>query len=235
LWERQAFHQAVAWVQSQKLQVWSHAIGRGAIAFALDGYEAYITASILCRPRVEHVEIPALADLERFYQTGSVASLQPAMIYPKDQWMGMVGIWERRAGSHNLPLAFPLRSLLDAQVHLAFGTDWPIVDLNPFVGIRNAVLRQSFDGEPAGGWVPQQRISVEESLRAYTLGAAFAGHREQWEGSIKPGKLADFIILSHDPLDFAPEQIKDIEVVATFVGGKQGLLIYSVPCTYTRL
>jgi len=220
LWDALAFNEAIAWVQSHDLQVWSHAIGRGAISFALDGHEADIVASQRCRPRVEHVEIPALDDIDRFRETGSIASLQPAMIYPKDQWMGMVGIWEQRAGSHNLALAFPLRSLLDGRVHLAFGTDWPIVDLNPLVGIRNSVLRQSFDGEPAQGWVPQQRIEVEEALQAYTIGAAFAGHRESQEGSIKAGKLADFIILSDDPLAVAPDQIKDIKVQATFVGGK---------------
>ncbi|UXN03618.1 amidohydrolase [Bartonella sp. HY406] len=220
LWDSMAYQSAIHQAQAAGLQIWSHAIGRGAISFALDGYESDIEQSRQQRPRVEHVEIPAAQDLSRFKHINAIASMQPAMIYPKDQWVGMVGVWETRAGTDNLPLAFPIKSLLDHDAAVAFGTDWPIVDLNPFIGIRNAVLRQSRDGEPANGWVPDQRISVMDAINAYTLGAAYAGHREKYEGSICEGKLADLIIISHNPLEIPPDDLADIEVLATYVGGR---------------
>ncbi|WP_182418451.1 amidohydrolase [Bartonella sp. HY038] len=220
LWDSMAYQSAIHQAQAAGLQIWSHAIGRGAISFALDGYESDIEQSRQQRPRVEHVEIPAAQDLSRFKHINAIASMQPAMIYPKDQWVGMVGVWEKRAGTDNLPLAFPIKSLLDHDAAVAFGTDWPIVDLNPFIGIRNAVLRQSRDGEPANGWVPDQRISVIDAINAYTLGAAYAGHREKYEGSICEGKLADLIIISHNPLEIPPDDLADVEVLATFVGGR---------------
>jgi len=159
-------------------------------------------------------------DIDRFAAVGAIASFQPAMIYPKDQWMGMPGIWEQRVGANKLPLAFPIRSALDAGAAVAFGTDWPIVDLDPLVGIRNAVLRQSIDHEPRSGRVPAQRISLEEALRAYTLGAAFAGHREDEEGSLSPGKLADMIVLSDNPFETDVDTLHEREVLRTVVGGR---------------
>lgn len=220
LWNDKEFQHAVQCSQGAGLQVWAHAIGQGAISFALDGYSSDLANSRLLRPRVEHVEIPSEIDLDRFKDINAIASMQPAMIYPQDQWMGMVGIWEKRVGKDSMKLAFPIRSLLDRNVEVAFGTDWPIVDLNPFIGIRNAVLRQSLDGEPPKGWVPEQRISVEEALYAYTLGAAYACHREEEEGSIAEGKLADLIVLSDNPLEIEAHELGRIAVQATFVGGR---------------
>lgn len=220
LWDRQAYADAVRRAQESGFQVWTHAIGTGAIAAALDAYQADQSRSSVLRPRVEHAEIPTGDDLHRFAAVGAIASFQPAMIYPKDQWMGMTGIWEKRVGSNKLPLAFPIRSALDAGVAVAFGTDWPIIDLNPLIGIRNAVLRRSIDGEPADGWVPAQRITVEEALHAYTLGAAFAGHREEHEGSIREGKLADMIVLSDNPFETDADRLHEIVVLRTVVGGR---------------
>jgi predicted amidohydrolase YtcJ len=219
IWQQDAYAAAVARAQSAGFQVWTHAIGTGAITAALDAYEADGENSRRLRPRVEHVEIPTERDIGRFAAIGAIASLQPAMIYPRDQWLGMEGLWEVRVGSEGLKRAFPLRSLLDAGAALAFGTDWPIVDLNPLVGIRNAVLRQSGDHQPEGGWVPAQRITVEEAIRAYTLGAAHAGHVEHDEGSLSVGKRADFIILSGNPLTIDPDRIADLAVLSTHVGG----------------
>ncbi len=220
LWSREAYADAVRKAQENGFQVWTHAIGTGAIALALDAYQADRERSLTLRPRVEHNEIPTASDIARFPEIGAIASFQPAMIYPKDQWLGMPGIWEKRVGSNSLPRAFPIRSLLDAGAATAFGTDWPIVDLNPLIGIRNAVLRQSLDHDPEGGWVPAQRISVEEGLHAYTLEAAYAGHRDRDEGSITVGKLADMIVLSANPLEVDTDRLHEIHVVATIVGGK---------------
>jgi predicted amidohydrolase YtcJ len=220
LWKAAAYNAAVSRAQQEGFQVWTHAIGTGAIEMALDAYAADGERSRQRRPRVEHCEIPTARDIERFAGIGAIASFQPAMIYPRDQWLGMEGLWEVRVGSGSLPRAFPVRSILEAGGAVAFGTDWPIVDLNPLIGIRNAVLRQSRDHQPEGGWVPEQKITVAQALHAYTLGAAFAGHRENDEGSLAAGKLADFIVLSDDPLRVEPDRIADIKVLKTIVGGK---------------
>ena len=220
LWQPAAYNAAVSLAQQHGFQPWTHAIGTGAIKMAMDAYEADLERSKMYRPRVEHCEIPSAHDIERFAQIGAIASFQPAMIYPRDQWLGMEGIWEIRAGSLALPRAFPIRSIIEAGGAVAFGTDWPIVDFNPLIGIRNAVVRQSLDHQPQGGWVPEQKISVEQSLYAYTLGAAFAGHRESEEGSLTEGKLADFIVLSENPLKMDADSLADIKVLKTFVGGE---------------
>jgi predicted amidohydrolase YtcJ len=110
---------------------------------------------------------------------------------------------------------------------LAFGSDWPVVTLNPWPGVENALTRKTTEGDPPNGFVPQERISLEDAIRAYTLGAAFAGHREKIEGSIEPGKLADLIILARDLFKIEPNQIADMEVLLTMVGGKT---VYQAPC-----
>lgn len=219
LWNTQDYKSSVAKVQEAGLQVWTHAIGEGAIHMALDAYEADLSHSKKLRPRIEHAEIPLAEDIARFKDIGAIASFQPSMIYPKDEWLGMEGIWETRAGEERLCRAFPIRSICDAGGAIAFGTDWPIVELNPLLGIRKAVLRQSIDQQPSGGWVPEQAVTVEEALRAYTLGAAYAGHREHLEGSIEVGKLADFVVFEESLLDCDIQHLADLKVVATLVGG----------------
>jgi predicted amidohydrolase YtcJ len=103
---------------------------------------------------------------------------------------------------------------------LAFGSDWPIVTLNPWTGVQNAVTRQTTGGNPPGGWLPKERISLDDAIRGYTLGAAFAGHRERTEGSLEPGKLADLIVLDQDLFKIAPTEIAKTEVLLTMVGGR---------------
>ena len=114
LWDPSAFSAAVRLAQQNGFQVWTHAIGTGAIEMALDAYEADGERSKKYRPRIEHCEIPTQRDIERFAKIGAIASFQPAMIYPRDQWLGMEGIWEVRAGTEALACAFPVRSILDA-------------------------------------------------------------------------------------------------------------------------
>ena len=188
--------------------------------FRVDAYEAART--VVARPlrhRIEHVEAPYPEDVPRFKELDVIASMQPLMIYPRDEWIGMEGIWARYAGEKYLPVYFALRSLLDAGAVVAFGTDWPVVQLNPMLGLRNAVLRQSLDGQPKSGYVPEQRITVAEAIRAYTLDAAYAIHREQDEGSITAGKLADLVVLSNNLLEINPDEIAEVKVELTMVGG----------------
>jgi predicted amidohydrolase YtcJ len=103
---------------------------------------------------------------------------------------------------------------------LAFGSDWPVVTLSPWYGVQNAVTRQTLEGKPEGGWLPQERVSLEQAIEGYTLGAAFSGHREATEGSLEEGKLADLIVLDQDLFKIAPSEIHKTKVLLTMVGGK---------------
>ena len=224
--EPDAYKASVKLLNGNGFQVYTHAIGDGAIKLALDAYEEAQRAAkpgtfaASPRNRVEHGEQPDPSDIPRFGQLGVIASMQPLMIYPRDEWKGMEGLWEKLAGTPSLPQAFAIRSLLDSHAVVSFGTDWPIVQLNPLLGIRNAVLRQSLDGQPVGGYVPAQRITVAEALRAYTLDAAFASHAEDREGSLTPGKLADLVVFTQDFVEGPSAEISDAQVALTLVGGK---------------
>lgn len=220
----EAYKASVLALNQHRFQVYTHAIGDGAIKLALDAYEAAQAdgrvAGTQPRNRIEHMEAPDAADLPRFAALGVIASMQPLMIYPRDEWKGMEGLWAQYAGERFLPTAFAIRTLLDTHAVVAFGTDWPVVQLNPLFGIRNAVLRQSLDGQPAGGYVPAQRISVAEALRAYTRDAAYASRAETQEGSIEVGKLADVVLFSKNLLQIPANDIPTAQVLLTVVGGR---------------
>ena len=222
-WDPPAYEAAVRTAAEHGFQVYTHAIGDGAIKLALDAYAQANTATAgkpPLRHRIEHLEAPDPQDLPRLGELGVIASMQPAMIYPRDQWQGMEGLWQRYAGERFLATAFALHTVLQDHAVLAFGTDWPVVDLNPLFGLRNAVLRQSLDHRPPGGYVPAERISLSQALRAYTLDAAFASHREQAEGSLVAGKLADFIILSRNIVESDPDRMLEAHVLETVLGGR---------------
>jgi predicted amidohydrolase YtcJ len=104
--------------------------------------------------------------------------------------------------------------------HLAFGSDWPVVTLNPWEGVQTAVTRQTSEGQPEAGFVPEQRLSVDEAIAGYTLGAAYAGRREKSEGSIEAGKRADLIVLSQNVLEVDVHRIAETKTVMTMVGGR---------------
>ena len=216
--EPERYRADVKTLNEHGFQVYTHAIGDGAIKLALDAYAA--TAALAPRDRIEHAEAPDAEDIARFGRLGVIASMQPLMIYPRDEWQGMEGLWQHYAGAQFLPRAFALRSLLDAKAILAFGTDWPIVQLNPLYGIRNAVLRQSLDGQPAGGYVPEQRISVAEAIRAYTLDAAYASRADAREGSLSVGKFADLVQFSRNFIEGPADAIPSASVRMTMVGGR---------------
>jgi predicted amidohydrolase YtcJ len=219
----EAYKASVVTLYQQDIQVYTHAIGDGAIKLALDAYELAQAGPGLARAarnRVEHAEAPDPEDIPRFGNLGVIASMQPLMIFPRDEWKGMEGLWREYAGDKFLPTAFAIRSLLDTHAVVAFGTDWPVVQLNPLLGIRNAVLRQSLDGQPAGGYTSAQRISVAEALRAYTLDAAYASRVEADEGSIEVGKLADVVLFTKNLMEISANDIPSAKVVLTMVGGK---------------
>jgi predicted amidohydrolase YtcJ len=169
------------------------------------------------RHRIEHIEDPAPADLPRFGKLGVIASFQPLHAYPNDD---VLKLWSGNVGPERALRGWPWRTVEKGGGMLAFGSDWPIVTQNPWPGVQNALTRQTTEGEPAGGWIPKERISLADAIRAYTLGAAFAGHREKNEGSLEPGKLADLIVIDRNLFLIEPTEIGKTEVLMTMVGGK---------------
>jgi len=127
---------------------------------------------------------------------------------------------EKRVGPERIKGAYAWRSLLATGVHLPLSSDFPGETLNPFYGIYAAITRQDPNGNPPGGWYPDQRLTLPEALRGYTVEAAYAEFEEKVKGSIEKGKLADFIVVSQDITKLAPKEILSLQVLKTFVGGK---------------
>jgi hypothetical protein len=131
------------------------------------------------------------------------------------------GRWaEKRIGPERARWSYAWKSILDAGAVLAFGSDWPVAPLDPLAGIYAAVTRATLDGRNPGGWFPEQRLTVEEALRAYSQGCAYASFEEKDKGTISPGKFADLVVLSQDLFQIPPERIKDAHVILTVVGGR---------------
>jgi predicted amidohydrolase YtcJ len=219
LWDPEEYKRFVAQLDAEGIQVFTHAIGDRAIRLALDAYEsaAKRNGTHDLRHRVEHIEDPSAADIPRFGKLGVIASMQPLHAYPDDDTLKS---WAPNLGPERAQRGWPFQSIQKAGGVLAFGSDWPIVTLSPWPGLQNAVTRQTTEGEPQGGWIPSERISLEDAIRGYTLNAAFAGHREKTEGSIEPGKVADLIVVSQDMFKIEPSKIGETKVLLTMVGGR---------------
>jgi predicted amidohydrolase YtcJ len=224
-WEPEKYKQAVSELDLRGIQIYTHAIGDRAVRLALDAYEDAQKKNQThdARPRIEHIENITAQDIPRFGQLGVIASFQPLHAYPDDD---LVKEWLPSIGPERAQRGWPWRSIEKTGGRLAFGSDWPIVTLNPWPGVQNALTRQTTEGEPAGGWLPAERISLADAIRAYTLGAAFAARREKTAGSLEPGKVADLIVLSQDLFMIEPTEIAKTEVLLTMVGGK---LVYELP------
>lgn len=219
LWDPERYKQAVTDLDARNIQVFTHAIGDRAVRLALDSYQQAHQKNHTpdARHRIEHIETISAEDISRFGKLGVIASFQPLHAYPDEDLMK---VWLRNAGPERAQRGFAWRSVASTGGLLAFGSDWPIVTLNPWPGVQNALTRQTTEGQPPGGWIPRERISLPDAIKAYTLGAAFAGHREKTEGSIEPGKLADLIVLSQDLFKIEPTDIGKTEVLLTMIGGK---------------
>jgi predicted amidohydrolase YtcJ len=224
-WEPEKYKQAITELDRRGLQIFTHAIGTKAVRLALDAYQnaAATNRTTDARPRIEHIETITPEDIPRFGRQGVIASMQPLHAYPDDDTLK---IWARNAGPERASHAWPWHSIEQNGGVLAFGSDWPVVTLNPWSGVQNAVTRQTTEGNPPGGWLPQERIGLADTIKAYTLGAAFAGHREKTEGSLEPGKLGDLILLSQDLFKISSSEIVKTEVMLTIVGGK---IVYESP------
>jgi predicted amidohydrolase YtcJ len=168
------------------------------------------------RPRVEHIETIDPADVPRFAQIGVVPSFMPIHADPSTS-----DVWMKAIGPERSSRGFAWRSLQKTGVPLVFSSDWPAtISVNPLEGIHCAVTRQDRDGSPPGGWFPAERVSLETALRAYTYGGAYASFEERDKGTLRPGKLADFVILSRDLFRIPARDILATKVLLTAVGGK---------------
>lgn len=205
------------------LQIAIHAIGDKANREILNMYERLEWERGLRdrRLRIEHAQHLALNDIPRFAALHVIASMQPYQCIDDGRWA------ETRVGPERAKTTYAFRSLLRAGTMLAFGSDWPVVPMSPLMGIYAAVTRRTLDGKHPDGWIPEQKITVEEAVRAYTMGSAFASFDDAIKGSLKPGKLADFVVLSDDIFSIDPEKIRDVKVLATVVGGR--LVIGDLP------
>ncbi len=199
-----------------RLQLCVHTIGDRANAFMLDLYEKIKKENSPWerRFRIEHAQHIRKEDLKRFAEIGVVASVQPYHCIDDGVWA------EKRIGPERIKTTHPYRSLLKSGAVVAFGTDWPVAPLNPLFGIYAAVTRQTVDGKNPDGWIPEEKISVEDAIKCYTLNAAYASYEEKIKGSIEVGKLADFVVLSEDILSIDPGKIKDVKVTMTIFDGE---------------
>ena len=193
-----------------------HAIGDRAIRLQLDIFRdvARENGARDRRFRIEHAQHIAPADIPRFAELGVIASMQPYHAIDDGRWA------ERVIGPERARTTYAFRSLLDAGARVAFGSDWFVAPPTPLEGIYAAVTRRTLDDRNPGGWIPEQRISVEEALTAYTSTAAYASFEEAEKGRLVRGLLADFVMLDRDLTRIAPETIRDAQVLMTVVGGR---------------
>ena len=218
-WEPAKYRAAITELDKRGLQIFTHAIGEKAVRTGLDAYEeaARTNRTRDARPQIEHIETIAAEDIPRFGELGVLASVQPLHLYPDEDTLD---IWARNAGPERAQRAWAFHSIEANGGRLAFGSDWPVVTMNPWNGTQTEIRRKTHQGKPDGGFVPKEAVSVEDAIKAYTLGAAFAGRREKEEGSLEAGKLADLIVVDQDLFTTPASSIDKTEVLLTMVGGK---------------
>jgi predicted amidohydrolase YtcJ len=216
-YKEEAFYALIEKAHQNGYQTGTHAIGDKGVNWVLNAVERAqkkFGAKAL-RHRIEHAQIVIPSDVKRFKQLGVIASMQPTHCTTDMRFC------EIRIGKERSKNAYIWKTLLDAGAQLAFGTDWPVEPLDPMRGLYSAVTRKNIEGGfPEGGWFPEQRLTMTESVRLYTLGAAYASFEEKAKGSIEPGKLADFTVLSKDIFRVDPKDVLTTEALYTILGGK---------------
>jgi hypothetical protein len=198
------------------LQLCTHAIGDHAISIILDLYAEVIKAHGQAdrRLRIEHAQHMAAKDFARFAELHVIASVQPYHAIDDGRFA------EAHIGHDRSSRTYAFRTFLDHGVRLALGTDWEVAPLDPMQTVYAAVTRATLDGKNPGGWFPEQKLTVPETIEAYTMGSAYAEFQDNVKGSITPGKLADMVVLSDDIFTIPPEKIRDVHVLKTILGGR---------------
>ncbi len=198
------------------LQVMIHAIGDKANDEILSIYEQVIKANGARdrRFRIEHAQHLRRQDIARFGADKVVASMQPYHAIDDGRWA------EKRIGHERALTTYAFRTLLDTGAVLAFGSDWTVAPIDPIMGIYAAVTRRTLDGRNPDGWIPEQKITVEEAVRAYTVGSAYAEFADDVKGTITVGKLADLVILDRDVFTIDPKEIEQARVMMTIMDGR---------------
>lgn len=198
------------------LHIAVHAIGDRANKTILDLYERLEKEDGPAdrRLHIEHAQHLRPEDIPRFAALHVIASVQPYHAIDDGRWA------EKRIGHKRAETTYAFRSLLDSGATLAFGSDWFVAPINPLAGIYAATTRRTLDGKNPNGWFPEQKISVQQAVHAYTVGSAYAESQDEIKGSIAPGKLADFSVLSEDIFHIDPVEIEKVKVLVTAVGGE---------------
>lgn len=212
-------NRVVAMADKAGLQVYIHAIGDRGVRMALDAFENAIRLNGRrdSRHRIEHIETIDPADIPRFRKLGVIASMEPIHADP-----GTIDVWAAAIGKERASRGFAWRALEAAGARLVFSSDYPAaISMSPWRGLHNAVNRQTIEGFPAGGWLPEHRVSVETSLAAYTAGGAYASFEERTKGRIAPGMFADLIVLDRDPTAVPRSELFKIRVLKTYFGGSE--------------
>jgi predicted amidohydrolase YtcJ len=218
-----AYAAAVAKAHRCGVQVATHAIGDRGNRIVLDTYEKTLGAEATTtdhRWRVEHAQVLSPEDLPRLAAMHVIASMQPTHATSDMPWA------EDRLGPDRINGAYAWRKLRDSGARLAFGSDFPVESVDPRLGLYSAETRTDPQGQPPGGWHPEDKVTPYEALRGFTLDAAYAGFAEDEVGSLAPGKRADFVVFAADPLAVEPAKLRDLPVEATYVDGKA---VYTAP------
>lgn len=212
-----SLHKWISNADSENFQVTVHAIGDKANHSLLNIYESVMknTSKTDRRFRIEHAQHLDRDDFNRFSNLGVIASMQPYHAIDDGRWA------EDLIGPERVKTTYAFKSLLDNNATLVFGSDWPVAPASPLLGIYAAVTRRTLDNKNPNGWVPEQKITIEQALLAYTKNAAYSSFDEKIKGTLEKGKLADFVILSEDLTAIKSEKIKEVSVLQTYVGGRK--------------
>lgn len=216
-----SMRRVVTMMDQRGWQILVHAIGDAGIRMTLDAFAAAESTNTAPargrRDRIEHIEAVSAEDIARFGKLGVIASMQPFHANPNDN---ILNIWAANIGPERAGRAWAWKSIADGGAHLAFGTDWPIVSIDPRPGMHVALTRQTPAGKPPEGFVPGQRLPLETVLGSYTAGNAWAEFDDQRKGQLKAGMLADVVVWSADLFARPVEQVKDASVRMTILDGR---------------
>lgn len=212
------YQELVSKFDKNGFRIYTHAIGDKGVRESLNAYENAIRVNGKrdARHRIEHIETVSPDDIPRFVQLNVMASMEPIHADP-----GTIGVWSNAIGNDRLPWSFAWDALIKNNAQLVYSSDWPAcIDINPIRGIHVAVNRKTPDGLPEGGWIPEQKISIAQALKAYTAMGAYSSFEENVKGEIKAGQLADIIIFSQDLFTIDPMKTHETKVVLTVFDGR---------------